>query len=443
MNTINYFSMGRLLLSACLIFSFTSAVEAQPSSLASDNARVISLVVSDLPDIKDKAMEGYSLSAMKDGRLEPIPFQFDERTESGYVYMKDHTDKRKSKDPIVGIEGVFDQNDELIFMLKDAGKKKGKGVRADGQIVSEIAVDAYNGKNKYVYLVKDGLLESDEFYVRYSAELGRVSTDFYELEVDPKNAFLWKDFYFPSFTGKNPGKPIDTIKLRMRSNAFGSVPITVNNKHMVAKAVAHKSGPIRSTTDYKVILTYLKTPLVNLKLQILHHEQEISYDSRISIPKIRRRLVSKPSMKMSIDGNELQGAILYSSNGPKEAAVVDGAISDIEQQLIDAPLKASDENWYFLDTKDNMMLYVDYSVDGDEEVPLAMMYEDIETNKKIKPEYFAGQLPNVGFEITKIPLRGSLKIAVDIHMFSSGLDGNISELSATMQREPKISVRSL
>lgn len=408
----------------------------------SDKARVVILKPDQLSAIKGAKISSYSLAAVSGGRMTAIPYQFDERTKSGYVYMKELDKKAKEEDPLLGNEGFFDEQDELVFMLKDAGPRRKDGMAADGKIISEIEVSTYDKQKRYVYLVEGARTESDTFYVRYSSQLGRVETDYYALKVDPKNAFMWQEFYYDSFDGSHPRKPVDTIKIQMKANAFGGVPVELTNKNIVAKAIAEKSGPIRATTQYKLTLTYLKTPLLNMKLQIVHHEQEISYDAQTEIPAVRRRLVGKPSIKMSLDGYDLQGAEVRVKGGPKEAGIVDGAISTIEDQMLATPVQTGVSNWLWLDSHYGFMLFSNFKIEADEEVPLEIVYED-NTEEQDKSEYYKGQSPNTGFGIPFIPLNGTMRIIVDLKMYNESLDIEVDNFANFINTEPEIKVFNL
>ncbi len=420
-----------------VFISLNAQVQASESGEASDRSRVISISPQQAPQIIGSRISSFSLAAIKGGRLSPIPFQVDERTESGYVYMKSLDKKAKKDDPILGEEGFFDANDEILFMFKDTGARKRAGMSSDGKILAEISVKAYDGKEGYVYLLEDSRLEAEDYYVRYSAQLGRVETDYYALKVDPKNAFMWQEFYYDKYDGAHPRKPIDTIKIEMKGNALGGVPVTLTNKNIVAKVIAEKSGPIRSTTQYKMTLTYLRTPLLNMKLQILHHEQEISYDAQTEVPPIRRRMVGKPSLKVSVDGYDLQGASVYIKNGPDEEGIVDGEISDIETQIIETPIEAGDTHWMSFDTHYGFLLFSNVRIEADQEVPMGVLYED-DNEKKTKSEYYKGQSPNIGFSVPFLPLKGSMRFIVDLKMFSEELDMSVKEFSKIINKADEI-----
>lgn len=407
-----------------------------------DEALVVALTPKHLGMIVGTRPDSYSLAAVQQGRLRPIPYQFDEITKSGFVYMEGNSDKAKKENPIEGKVGLFDGNDELLFMLKDAGSRKPNMMNTDGEVIAEIAVDTYDGKKKYVYLMKGSRLESDIYYVRFSAELGRVETDYYALKVNPDNAFMWEEFYYDSFDGVKPGRPLDTITLRMYSRALAFIPLNLNNKHMVAEVVAEKSGPIRSTTQYKVSVNLLKAPIMKFDLQIVHHEQAISYNSRVEIPPIRRRMVSKAAMNASVDGLNLYGAEVYASTGPKKPAIVDGKISDVEKEMLNVEFQTNEPSWVFLDSKYKFSYLNHFIVETDEEIPMGVVYEE-NKDKELPPEYYKGQMPMLGFMMHRNPMKGFMQITNATHMFNKSVDIDVTEFADLVVRKPKVSVKGL
>jgi len=434
-------SLSALFLIAFSILTVSDPVYASKGGEIADKTRVVALTPDELPSIKGSRISAYSLAAVSGGRMSPIPFQFDEKTQNGYIYMKNLEKKLHEEDPLSGTEGYFDEKDELIFMLKDAGSRKKSGMATDGKLIAEIEVEGWDKRKLYVYLMEDARVESENYYVRYSSVLGRVETDYYALQVNPKNAFMWQEFYYDSFDGAHPRKPVDTIKLRMKTNAIGAVPVTVFNKHMVAKAIDEKSGPIRSTTEYQLSLTYLKTPLLNMRLQIIHHEHEIIYDAQVAIPQVRRRLIAAPEMKLTLDGYELQGASVRVQNGPEEAGIVDGEISEIETQLLATPIETGKNVWLWMDSHYNFMILSNMNIYGEEPVPLEFVYED-EKETDDGSEYYKGQSPNLGVSM-KIPLKGALRVIVPIKMFSEELDIDAEEFANYVETKPVIRVSKL
>ena len=56
---------------------FSQQVLASKGGEISDKTRVVSLSPKDLPALKDTNPQAYSLAAVKNGRLVPVPFQID------------------------------------------------------------------------------------------------------------------------------------------------------------------------------------------------------------------------------------------------------------------------------------------------------------------------------------------------------------------------------
>jgi len=144
-----------------IVLSFSNFVNASKGGEVSDSARVITLKPDQVTAIKGAKISSYSLAAVSGGRMTAIPYQFDERTQSGYVFMKDLDKKYKEEDPLLGNEGFFDENDELIFMLKDAGPRRKNGMSADGLVISEIEISTYDKHQFYVYIIEGARLESE------------------------------------------------------------------------------------------------------------------------------------------------------------------------------------------------------------------------------------------------------------------------------------------
>lgn len=421
-----------------LMFVSSSSLALSGAEVA-DKTRVVSLSPDDLPELKDHNPKSYSLFAVRNGRLAPIPFQIDEKRESGFIYMRERSKKEKKRDPQVGRELFFDGDDELLFMFKDAGSRIKSLMRVDGKLAAEMEFKAHTGERRYVYLVKDAVRESDTYYVRFSSELGRVETDYYALKVDPKNAFMWEEFYYDSFVGAKASRPIDTIKLRMYSKALAAIPMNLNNKHMVAKVVSEKSGPIRSTTEYKVTLKLLGSPVMKFDLQIVHHEQSFSYNSRVNIPALRRRMVSKASMNASTDFIDLLGAEIYFSGGPKEPAIVDGETSEVEKQLSDIVFKVKERNWMFVGTKNGFSMLNTFYVETEEDLPMGVVYEE-SADKELAPEYFKGQMPMAGFKMHRTPLKGFMQITNKTFMYSEDIEMAPDEFEKMVHRDLSLKV---
>lgn len=418
-----------------LLLSLNSSVLAKNNELSLvDIQRVVHIPVTKVKSANGEKISGLSLLAYSNGRLSPIPFQIDELDLEGFVYFK------SSKVEINGFSSVFDGKDELLFMLGDSGDRKPANIKSDGELLAEISVKTTQGETQYVYLVKNSRLRSDKDYVRYSVKAGRVETDHYSLQVDPKNALNWKQFSWDEYTGIHPGDPLDTMKIRI-SAGVGSpfTRLTIGNKEMIAEPLESHDGPIRATTAYRLTAIVLGVPFMRMNMQIRRTAYNITYDVRLLMPKLRRKLLFSPSLTLSLDGNQLYGSEIRTALGPKAPAIVDGEQSTFENQLIEKGVN-NEQNWIWAHTGDNFDIVSILRIPHPE-LPLGFFLVDND-KKKDKPERYLGQLPNVGYVIKDLPTEGLFYIQINLY-FSNNLAGMDPDFYVNqMKNPPEISVKS-
>src|SRR5205807_4993221 len=103
------------LVAVALFLSPTRADTVKAKTLARTEDWVI-VPGKELPRLKGKHKDKVRLYAQKNGSLQPIPYQVDEKTpEGGYCFTEGPADKLvKDVD-----DGLIDDNDEVVFMAKD------------------------------------------------------------------------------------------------------------------------------------------------------------------------------------------------------------------------------------------------------------------------------------------------------------------------------------
>lgn len=397
-----------------------------------DAFKVISIEGEDMPSALGLTLDELSLAAMVDGVMEPVPFQIDQYNTGGAIYFEGWDV------PMAGSPELLDPTDKLLFLFKDAGERVNPRVPYDGEMVAEIITRDRDGYERFVYLVRNSRLRSEEQYVRYSAELGLVETDFYNLTYNKENHLKWDDFNAVSYVG---GRPLDSMKLRLDTGIITSVTDTeLTNDQLVAVPSSELIGPIRTTTQLTFDLYLFGVSILDLSLQIHHYPKAIIYDVRGIIPEVRRRLLVDPSLSMSIDANKLMGAAMRTSAGPKEPGIVDGEIGEIEKQMIEAGLDPH-SNWIWVTTKRNLdiLSFVDYLGDFNEDMGLIL--EDDEFRED-PPEFFPGQLPNIGYNIKDFPMSGFLGFTVSLFM-SDGFAGEPEQFAPYARTLPEIEIRAM
>lgn len=422
-------------------FNFSQTLSA---SELSDQNRVVIITAQQLPNLNTYKLSEYSLAAVSNKQLQAIPYQFDEIAENGYVHIE------ASKTKILGKANFFDEHDQLLFMYRDAGKRKTTEAISDGKLVAELEINLPDKKSRYVYVIQGARILSDKTYIRYSAAAGRAESDYYSLKVDEKNAYMWEEFYFNAYDGEHAQRPIDTIKIYIAANVLpaGGIKVKRNNKHLVAKVIAEKTGPIRATTSFRAVLTFAKLPLLNSDLQIHHYESKIAYDALVKIPAIRRQALANLEVRLSMDGNALNDAEMVFSNLPDQTAIVDGEISDLEKNILSATTSETGPHWSWIDSKNHFSMLSVYRFEQVKTLTLGKVYKnkvkvkpwlEDDFSKKIKPEYYKGQAPNIGYSV-KMPKFGQMRILGSYDMYKKGTDIAVAEFAKEVLLEPEIKV---
>lgn len=413
-----------------LLATDVSATAPPPPLSAIDAFKVITVEGEDMPMALGQPLDNLSLASIQDNIMEPIPFQIDQYNIGGAVYFEGW------EVPMAGDAQLLDATDKLLFLFKDAGARRQANDPYDGEVVAEIKLRDATGIERFVYLVRGSRLRSEEQYVRYSAEMGLVETDFYSLRYNKENHLKWDDFQFTNYVGE---RPLDSMKLRLNAGLVSSLaPTELNNDDLVALPTGEKIGPIRTTTQLDFTMYLLKLPILQLSLQIHHYPKGILYDVRGIIPAVRRKLLDDPSLTMSLDANRLLGATMRMANGPRQPGIVDGKIDAIEEQMRTTRF-TSGNDWYWVSTKRNLdiVAFLDYL--GDFKEPISPLLED-DLNKEDPPEVFPGQLPNVGYRIDSFPDKGFIGFVVSIFA-SDGFDGEPEQFISQIRGLPEIQVR--
>lgn len=393
--------------------------------------KVIQLEGRRFPWLLNSAIQQYSLMAVQDGYLKAIPYQFDEYDAVGNVYFE------QSGVPLLGSIDVLDPNDRLLFLLNDAGPRKSADQMSDGEIVAEITLQTKSGEPLYAYIVKNSRLRSDVYHVRYSKDISRAETDFYSIINNKKNALIWDEFKSYTFTGDQES-PLDSLKFRAKGGMLLPFPkLTLNNKNFIAKPYEERIGPIRATTQFRVTMKFLGIPLLKFDMQVYYFPKYFTYSARVKVPRLQRLALYKPQMTMSLDGNDLEGAIIETPlvNGQ---GVVDGKLSEVEKEIIDHGID-NQHTWIRVNTGKNLDSMALFEYIEELNIPIKVHLVDNKT-KIDKPEKYPGQSPDVGYLVTSIPRQGFVGMRVSLFLDDEWADDS-AQVAKDLTTPPEITIK--
>ncbi len=361
-----------------------------------------------------------SVMAVIDGRMRPIPFQIDEVDMTGLTFIP-----TVKKYPIDGTENIFDKQDEVAFMYRDATFErfeKGKTSLARGEVLKEIELSFENRKIRYAYLVKDNSERSDFSYVSMDEKQGNFDSTYYNMSWDPKNFSQIRNV-IPK-VGPEQGKNVlDSIYFEVSTGIFNkNIRFGLNSKkHIYAEILGVKQGPVRVNALVKGHVKYAGIPSMPYYLNMIFTEQSVSFRSR-STPdgykyaKYVTTILKDPGFYVNMDFHNIDGAKIsfHSIADSPEVPIVDGKMSAIEHRVNEERLPG---DWFWIESGHGWSIFFsntlpivenglfDAFLEG---MSFHMVYED-DITKVTNYERFPGGAPRIGVEGRGLP-----KIALEM-----------------------------
>ncbi len=202
-----------------------------------------------LPMIGGLEIKKFRLFAHDGLHFKVIPFQIDERNPDGHFVFTSGKSAGKDED-----NGLFDYNDELVFMARDAGcrmtgeawkKMSNKGI----EILIADPIDI--SKKAWVYLIyfnENPPPFSNVDYVSFTKGKGieTIQSDYYKIQYK-EGATFYSYLSYPETNGGNGEDFMDRIKVRIKVKAlFNILRISKSEEDMHDEVLGWKDGPVRA-----------------------------------------------------------------------------------------------------------------------------------------------------------------------------------------------------
>lgn len=384
-----------LLLTTALLSVATPAV----ALTKAEESRLVTVNGDQLTNLVGTELRRYALLSVKDGRLRAIPVQFTERSLDGFPYFATDDSTVAS-----GNANLLDATDQLIFQLDDTGPRfKGRPMQ---KLYAEIEVQTSEGP-RYAYLSDPGFLQNNRVLAKFDERSGVIGTDWYELETDPKNLNVWKDFFFRTYAVTEGNKKkrtlLDTMKVKLSSGVFTkNNRITLDNRNLDTEVLEIRRGPIQTEVFAKAKVEVARVPVLTVTMYYVIQPRQTEIYARFKIPAVGKAVLEQPAVSMAIDGNRLEGGKLWTSWGPEEPVITDGRLDNAEAALMALPVP-KDRNWLLYDTTQGFLVLAGMEFKKGFDIPMSLVYKDSRRDED-PPERFIGQWPNVGFSLDNVPI---------------------------------------
>lgn len=398
-------------------------------------AHVIQLPASALPDLVGKNPAPYSFFSIKDDRLQPVPHQWLPYSSGGFPWFsKDKSTKRD------GTADVIDADDRLLLRRSDGGPPLAGRVSED--VIAELKISTANNTLHY-YLVRNAYQQATQRYVRFDEQRMVVRSTDFSLSMEPGNILSWKDFFYRNFETAS-GKPetlLDTMKIRMSAGVFSeNARITLTNSNLQPNIEEVVEGPLATAVFATTTLKVARVPVMRMRNYFLLMPQQTDIHTRFTLPLIAKGVLTPPEVAISMDGNQLYGSKLVTSWTGDKVAITDGKVSEMEQQMLAMPMQGQNWLWFGTGRGFDLLARLDFLEGFDQ--PVKLVYQDDATLEN-PPERFPGQLPNVGFSISDVPIGKEFYFLASLY-FSNNSDGlGPGGYAAEILGEPQISWRML
>jgi hypothetical protein len=348
----------------------------------------------------DNEIAKFSLFAQIDGKFQPVPFQIDEINPDGeWVLTQLPPEAKKSLKPERDDDdGSLDGNDELAFMIRDAGDRLSfNGLPAGVESIDEIALrDPVDNGKAWVYLLsfRENPPLSKKDYVEYKLPENQVTAANYVLGFDPKMPIA------PSLVSVfGSANLIDRMKIRLSTKIMG-IPFGFEENNLVSELSLYKDGPIRVVRRVRSAIQFnriFRTP--SAAVENVYYNNTMLIPIRVRIPislKSFSSIISYARVRGGVDMQNAKGWKIKLDTDPRWMSV-DGKMDEVEKNI-----KGEGMSWFLISGPEGAFMFrlvLNRKPDGSfQKSPIrTRQYYVDDDSAPDPPESVSGQSPQVGW----------------------------------------------
>ncbi|MCP4756481.1 MAG: hypothetical protein GY866_36920 [Proteobacteria bacterium] len=358
------------------------------------------LTVKQLPRFVDSPIAHLGLFRWTGGRFMAVPFQIDEKDEDGQWILP----FGEEANPEDG-NGIFDGDDEFVFMALDAGEKADAiAGRFPNTRSVEIRIDDPKGGTGFVYLVRfqEKAPRSPLDYVDYDPKTKMISADFYRMGFHPEFPIGIGHLAILPAAGGDGINAIDRMKVRVTVETIFGIDFSRHEEDFTSVDVAYIDGPVRVVrrTRNRMDLVF-SIPTPSAIIDSIFYREFFLFPTEVDVPFDIGFIVDNIQFRTSVDLTEAaRGRVFYNSNS-SVGTVFDGEMSDDEKRLDDKPFDwmAQVQKYGQVNVAWVNRLIVESEADS---LKLFLYYND-DSSVDDPPEEHRGHFGDTGFIIDDLP----------------------------------------
>jgi len=355
-----------------------------------------------------KAITPMRLYAFKAGKMQPIPFQIDERTEKGHWVLTQKSpflsEKKRSKMRLNVDEPplIFDENDELAFMIRDTGSRAASTHWPPGYLIADeiVLADPLTGEHSWAYLFsfagqkKRSPVDYVDYRISKRVVKDRLYADNYIIGFSHTLPISWDYLQFTN----DKDNILDRLKIRIHSTVFHFFKLYWTEHHLESRLWQYKDGPIRVIRMVRSsikLIAGLKSP--GVYSETVYYKNAVLLPFRIKLNFSPKGIVQDTFFDSGLDYRNCYGWKLK-LNTDGRWLNIDGNMDDAENSIESAGAEGA--RWYILKGPAQSIV-ASLHVLGEFDIKREFSYLD---DKLVEhpPEYQPGQVPYIGYKVLNL-----------------------------------------
>ena len=349
------------------------------------------LTADDVKPLSGIPINRIGLLSVQDDQLKPITFQIDTKDENDqFIFDKDDRE----------LTTPFDDNDEIVFLAKDASKAwwEGEPPRIKGAFITEIEFeDPVSGELRWIYAVSysqsHDVKKTSVDSIHYNRETDAIWSKSYRIQFVEEIPFLVNSFQWSSHDKNCCPDIIDSMKIRHTGQLFGLFDFVRTHRDYDSEIVAIKDGPIRvirrTRNSVRILFDYHSPEIL---IDYIAYPNAVFMDSHINLP-FRLGLVLsdlKTYTTVDLDNSTLLPRSTIYSESTLDGAEVDGVMDEADRTL-----NESGDEWLTLSNEYGSLMTGLALDPGMPVTKRVYMMDDL--TREDPPEDIKGLFGNIGY----------------------------------------------
>ncbi len=330
---------------AAVLVAAASGARAQEPDAVKDLDRMADRVVvfgEDVPALEGTMPDRLAVLAFRNGVLEPIPFQMDERNPFGFLILDQGPFAETDSDG-----GRFDENDELVFLVSDAGDRAPASIWAsqpDSDLHAEVELsDPVSHQKAWAYVARFPTADAPRSpirYVTYDPQTDRVTTSVFSMgfpDDGEGNRRAYPNYLSVSTDAGGSGKNLlDRLKLRTEAQIlWGLLSFSRTEDEFRSKLLAWRVGPVRAIrrveTAMHLMFGIYAPPIA---VDNIYYRDFLEAPNVMDVPVNLGSVLSKLSIRAGLDlSHEAHGMHVVTADN-HDVPPLDGVMSEAEKHLV-------------------------------------------------------------------------------------------------------------